>query len=268
MSSTRMSLLRRWNWRILVFAIVVGLLVLYLLYTGAPALLAPWVLFPRWYLAEIGALSCILGCGSLLALLWKPGEKPLLAQFLVVAFVIFILINLIFFLSHFTVLLLAAIVLMGLFVITYPLPRSLVSFSREGSPSILLVLLSLWVAILLEPMALYDLTQQIKAPISAFATDGDWIYSAMLAFVLVVGGLLSAMKRPGWTWLGIIIGIAFLYLGVVAIAVPHSPGSWGTTGGILSVLGGLAYFSFTYYEMRNMAKRPADPVPPPVSPQE
>jgi len=279
MSSARISFFQRWNWRTLAFVIVDGLLVVFLLYEGALALLAPWVLlepaplsyspqFVRWYVAQMGALACILGCGCLLALLWKPGEKPLLAQFVGMAFVLFTLIVLVFFASNLTVLLIAAIVVMCLFVVTYPRPRSLVSFSREGALSIPLVVLSLVAAVLLAPIAWYDLTQQIRFPVTGYAQSGEWMYSFMLALLLVLGGLLSATKRAGWNVLGILIGVTLLYLGVAAFVTAGSPGSWGTVGGILAVLGGVAYISFTCYEMWNVAKPPAEAVSPPVPPQE
>ena len=90
--------------------------------------------------------------------------------------------------------------------------------------------------------------------------------STILALLLVLGGLLSATKRAGWNVLGNIVGIALLYLGVAAIVAPDSPGSWGLVGGIFSMIGGIAYISFTWYEMWKMAKRPAEAVSPPTSP--
>ena len=94
------------------------------------------------------------------------------------------------------------------------------------------------------------------------------MYSFMLALLLVLGGLLSATKRAGWNVLGILIGVALLYLGVAAFVTAGSPGSWGTVGGILAVLGGVAYISFTCYEMWNVAKPSAEAVSPPVPAQE
>ena len=278
MSTAPVRFFQRWHWRTLAFVIVDGLMVVFLLYEGALALLAPWVLlapapggfsgvFPG-YVAQVGALACILGCGCLLALLWKPGEKPLLAQFLGVAFIVFTLITLVFLASNLTVLLIATIVLMGLFVVTYPRPRSLVSFSREGALSIPLVVLSLVAAVLLAPSAWHDLTYQLRFPVAEYAQSGEWMYSLMLALLLILGGLLSATKRAGWNVLGILIGVTLLYLGVAAFVAPHSVGSWGTVGGVLAVLVGVAYISFTYYELWNMAKRPAEAVSPPISPPE
>src|SRR6266700_2864097 len=139
--------------------------------------------------------ACILGCGCLLSLLWKPEEKPLLAQFLGVAFIVFTLITLVFLASNLTAILIATIVLMGLFVVAYPRPRSLVRFSQEGGLSIPLVVLSLVAAVLLAPIAWHDLTYQLRFPVAVYAESGEWMYSFMLAVLLVLGGLLSATKR-------------------------------------------------------------------------
>jgi len=127
--------------------------------------------------------------------LWKPEEKPLLAQFLGVAFIVFTLITLVFLASNLTALLIATIVLMGLFVVAYPRPRSLVRFSQEGGLSIPLVVLSLVAAVLLAPIAWHDLTYQLRFPVAVYAESGEWMYSFMLAVLLVLGGLLSATKR-------------------------------------------------------------------------
>jgi FtsH-binding integral membrane protein len=119
------------------------------------------------------------------------------------------------------------------------------------------VVLSLLLAVLLAPSAWHDLTHQISFPAAGYAQSGEWIYSVLLAVLLVFGGLLSATERAGWNVLGILIGVALLYLGVAALVAPSSPGSWGTLGGVLAVLGGVAYISFTCYEMWKVAKRPA-----------
>lgn len=283
MSTARIGFFQRENWRSRAFVIVVGLLVVFMLYDGALGLLAPWVLiapaplgyspqFVRWYVAQEGALACILGCGCLLALLRKPEEKPLLAQFLVLAFALFTISTLVLFASnppwYLIVLLIAQIVLMCLFVVTYPQPRSLVRFSREGTPSIPLAAFSLVAAVMLAPGAWHNLTQQLSFPASGYAQSGEWIYSVLLSVLLVIGGLLSATKRAGWNLLGFLVGAALLYLGVAALFTSSSPGSWGVAGGILALLGGAAYVSFTWYETWNAAKQPTEAVSTPVSPHE
>ncbi len=60
------------------------------------------------------------------------------------------------------------------------------------------------------------------------------------------------MKRPGWRALGIITGVAFLYLGLAALALPQQAGSWGIPGGILSLLAGALFVTVTLREARAM----------------
>src|SRR6266446_7384857 len=75
------------KWRIIVFVIVAGLLALLALYAGVfNLLLLPGQSgFPSeihlWHQAQSGAFTTLLLGGSLLALLWRPQRKPLLAQF-------------------------------------------------------------------------------------------------------------------------------------------------------------------------------------------
>jgi hypothetical protein len=43
-----------------------------------------------------------------------------------------------------------------------------------------------------------------------------------------------------------ITGLALLYLGAAAIAIPDHDGSWGVTGGMIAGFGGLAYLATAY----------------------
>ena len=65
-----------------------------------------------------------------------------------------------------------------------------------------------------------------------------------------MASLLTAIKQPGWQVLGVLLGIAYLYLGVVAVTQPEEMGSWGTIGGILASVGGLGYIALTVWEAR------------------
>jgi hypothetical protein len=85
---------------------------------------------------------------------------------------------------------------------------------------------------------------------------GRWAESIDLALTLIVAGLLTATRRPGWRELGIITGLAYLYLAAAALAVPDQAGSWGVAGGIASVLGGLAYIGATLVEARRDSSEP------------
>ena len=50
--------------------------------------------------------------------------------------------------------------------------------------------------------------------------------------------------------MGFVAGIAYLYLGSMAIFLQDYAGSWGTTGGVLGIVGGLGYMVVTLLEMR------------------
>jgi len=68
-----------------------------------------------------------------------------------------------------------------------------------------------------------------------------WGEDAALSLVLVYGGYLAASGRKGSRTLGIIIAIAYLYMGAVSITIPDHPGSWGLWGGVASIFYGVFY---------------------------
>ena len=45
-----------------------------------------------------------------------------------------------------------------------------------------------------------------------------------------------------------IIGLAFVYLGVASISLPYYAGSWNVWGGIVALIGGLLYIVATIRE--------------------
>ena len=86
--------------------------------------------------------------------------------------------------------------------------------------------------------------------VSEHALHNHWGGSAALALTLLLAGLLVASRRPGWRPLGVIIGLAYLYLGAAALSIPHHDGSWGLLGGLLALAGGVAYLAATAIEAR------------------
>ena len=57
-----------------------------------------------------------------------------------------------------------------------------------------LVVLSLVAAVLLAPIAWYDLTQQIRFPVTGYAQSGEWMYSFMLAYSMFAS--VTAAAQP------------------------------------------------------------------------
>ncbi len=252
------------QWRVIVFGIVAGLFALLLLYLGIRdlLLLSGQSGFPsdihRWHEAQSGTLTVIVFGGSFLALLWRPQRKPLLALFVVLSFAIVSLAFATLSGSGFNPIVLAiGIVLIGILVTAYPAPRALLKSRREGSLSYSLLALTIIAAILLAPIIARELNWQVLGMTGhdVHALNYHWLTSVILAMLLILAGSLSATRRAGWKALGFITGVAYLYLGVVALLLPDYAGSWGTIGGVLGLLAGLGYIVATLFEMRRIGKR-------------
>ena len=247
------------RWHVILFVTIAGLLTLLVLFGSARDLLLlpgqsgfPSIIH-RWHEAQSGAFMVILFGGSLLALLWKPQSKPLLVQYLVLSIGI---VSLLFATASGAgfnpIVLVVGIVLIGILVAAYPRPRTLLEFKREGSLSYALLAITVIAAILLVPIIARELNYQILGMTQqdVHALNYHWLTSVVLALLLILGGSLTATKRPGWQALGFIVGIAYLYLGSIALMLPDYAGSWGTTGGVLGLLGGLSYMSITLLEVQ------------------
>jgi hypothetical protein len=259
MSSTALPQGQVKQWHVVVFVIVAGLLTLLVLYGGLGdlLLLSGQSGFPsdihRWHEGQSGALMVIVFGGSLLALLWRPQSKPLLAQFLVLSIAILCLAFATVSGSGFNpIVLVIGGVLIGILAAAYPRPRDLLQVRREGALSYPLLAITVVAAIFLAPILARELNYQILGMTQhdVHALNYHWLTSVGLALLLILGGSLAATKRPGWQALACITGIAFLYLGSMAILLPGYAGSWGTTGGILGVLGGLGYLISMLVEAR------------------
>ena len=247
------------KWRVIVFVIVGGLLALLALYAGVfNLLLLPGQSgFPSevhlWHQAQSGALIALLLGDSLLALLWRPQRKPLLAQFVILSLAIFSLgFATVSGFGFLPIVLGIGIVLIGIFAAAYPSLRGLISFSREGAFSLSLLALSLLAAVFLAPIAWRDLHYQWAGAIAhdEHSLNYHWLTSVLLAVLLVLAGVLTSTRRPGWQVLGLITGVTYLYLGIMALLLPYYAGSWGVIGGIIGLLAGLGYITATLVEAR------------------
>jgi hypothetical protein len=256
MATVATSTVKRRDWHTIVFRVVTALAALFFL-TNLRLVLAPWLLLPaddgilhpdihRWHDAEQGAIGGILSTGTLLVLLWRPRENPLLLQYTAIVVVISLLITAPFIGPHMFLIALPLI----LVVATYPGPRTLLDFSRGEPISRPLLALTLVAAMLLAPNMWRSLLWQIQGLGAEHATAFHWIATFEHTLILLVAGVLASTKRPGWQTLGIFSGVVLLYLGLVALSVPDQAGSWGSTGGILGLIGGAAYIGATLFETR------------------
>lgn len=218
------------RWRRIAFAVVVVLaaLVFLVLFGSAFAAFAPWLAeggdgpppgytdppSHRWHDAQWAAHTGLLLGGSLLALLRRPLHKPLLVQFLAVAVAVFAILALVFDgPSNLVVLIPIALV-----AALYPDRRALLDFSRPTGLSIPLLVIAVLAAVLMAPDAWDKLQLQIDdAHGDEHAEHTHWSASALLLLNLLVAGVLAATGRPGWRALGVIAGLAFVYLGLTLV---------------------------------------------------
>ena len=253
---------KRIPWRTIVFIVVTVLLTLLQLMLSVGEGLAPWLVPPPWpsvgskphgyriehhlwhetYWTVIGG---ILKLGSLLALLWRPRAKPLVVQFYALVFIFDVVYLSI---QDFNLIGIGITgLILAVFLAAYPQPRALLSFSRPISRP-LLVLTGL-TALLLIPDLWRNLQLQMT-DVGEHAIHFHWLNGVELDLLLVIAGLMAATKRPGWQTVGMLTGLAFLYLGAAAMSVPLQAGSWGMRGGALALLGGVAFIGTTLKESR------------------
>ncbi|CAN5866818.1 hypothetical protein BH18ACT11_BH18ACT11_16020 [soil metagenome] len=235
------------DWRTIVFRILAALATLFFV-TNLRLIPEPWLAqgapdFRQWSDAMTVAIAMLI-VGSLVAVIWRPRAMPLPLQYLAIATVLAVVVvapfegPYIFFVVIPLVLVIAA----------YPEPRALMSLTPEGSISRPLLALGLLAMVLLAPGLWLALSRELQG------MSGDWISNFEHTVSLLLAGILTSTKRPGWQVLGILTGATFLYLGAAALAVPDAPGSWGLTGGILALLCGAGYIALTFFEARRIAR--------------
>jgi hypothetical protein len=263
MSTKAILNVKSWDWRRIIFTIFAGVVTFFLL-TNLFRLAAPWAsmtwyphddpreLNPdlhRWHEVMWGAVTGILEGGVLLSLLWRPRQNPLLIQFMAVAVIGAVLIVLPFEPS-----LLFVIMMLTFVVVTYPVPRALLDFSREGPVSRSLLVFSWVAAVLLVPYMVRLEIWQIQGIGGEHATANQWVSDVEHALFLLLAMFLASTKRAGWQTLGILTGLVFLYLGVAALALPNHAGSWGAVGGIAALIGGPLYIVVIIRENRKTVR--------------
>ncbi|HYB00336.1 MAG TPA: hypothetical protein VED37_08975, partial [Ktedonobacteraceae bacterium] len=117
-------------------------------------------------------------------------------------------------------------------------------------------------AVILVPIILQEIHYQIigMAENDAHALLLHWIGSALLYVMLILAGVLSSTKRPGWKWLGIITGLTYCYLGVIGLIVPgYAAGAWSEAGGLFALFFGALYILITLAEAEGMSQETSEP---------
>jgi len=251
------------KWRPRVFTFLSVFFTIVLLIVGTFEFIPAWILrdpadsIHLWHIAELTAIAIVLG-SVMFGLVRKAEEKPLLAQFIVMSVIILAIGIAPFFMPAVGLLLLA-----GLLVLAYPKPRALLSFSHKGRISAALLAITVLLAVILDPIIQQEIRYQIigMSENDAHALLLHWIGSALLYVMLILAGVLASTKRPGWKWLGIITGLTYCYLGVIALLVPsYAAGAWSEAGGLFALFLGALYILITLAEAEGMSQGVSTPV--------
>lgn len=197
-----------------------------------PLALTPWVhidfqqdgTIDPWLDAVEGTVDAI-GWVALLGLLLKPLSRPVLGQYVIaVALIAATVVPA----AGPAMLITLAFVVMP--IVAYPQPRLLRDVRSPFVDLPMMATAALAAAVLL-PIA----ASQWSPTDSLSAT-----YAEHLA-VLAVAGLVGAVRRPGWRWLAVPTTAAWIYLGIVAIALPNEADSFGPVGGMGCIVVGVAF---------------------------
>jgi uncharacterized membrane protein YoaK (UPF0700 family) len=264
------------RWRVGLFKVLAALFVVFQLF-NIGNLLAPWDADPAlaltglaapdthlWHAALPGAVRLLLTGGVAAALLVRPASKPLLVQWLILSAAITVVVVVPFaglppllFIVLPTVLVVAA----------YPWPSKLANLrvTRVDRP---LAALTTLTAAALAPSLWQNLTRQLDNVGGEHATEAHWALDAAHVLLLLAAGALASTRRTGWQTLAILTGVTFLYLGVAAIAIPEQAGSWGTLGGALGVLAGVAYLIAGMTRRSSSQPVESRPFGPPITNQD
>ena len=261
----------------------------FLLIAGTFEFIPAWVIrdpadqIHLWHIAELSALAALLLGGVALALIRRPQEKPLLAQFFLLSLIIlsigFIPFDIDALVSGINISIpafglgniplntigFAFLLLAGVFVLAYPDRRALLSFKLKGRMSIALLLLTLVFAVFLDPAINKEIYYQIVGMSNSdvHALELHWIGSALLMILLIVAGLMASTKRPGWKILGFITGEVYFFLGVITMIVPNYAGSWGEASGLFTIFGGVLYMLIVLAESEGTSESVSKSTPEP-----
>jgi len=289
MFTTKIHQIDRKKMRLRAFTFLAVGISIILLLAGTFEFIPAWVLkdpaddIHLWHIAELAALAALLLGGVILGLIRRPQEKPLLAQFFLLSLAILIIGIMPFNLDALVLgvgtpmfglgtlplntISFGLLFLAVAFAIAYPYPRALLDFSQKGRRmSRALLVLTLIFAVFLDPVIFKEISYQIVGMPNndAHALQYHWIGSALLMVLLIVAGVMSSTKRPGWKILGFITGVVYFYLGVITMIVPGNAGSWGQAGGLFVIFGGVLYILFVLSEAEGESESASPSIPEPA----
>lgn len=253
----RTTSVTNWTWKDIAFPLISGALGLLLLLTTGTYLVVPWQhhadihdptvavpLMHLWHYAQAGMHSTLLMAAPVLLSAWRPRQRVLLMQFVVVAVGVLAVMLLPWRPKD----ALTVTIMFGVLTALYPDLRSLVSRPRFHGASRPLLGLTL----LCSPFLVYESVWLVRLQVLGHggdhATAGHWIAAASIPLTIIVAGLFAASKRPSWRSLGSIAGVSLLYLGAAAFGLRGFDGSWGPTGGGAALVAGVAYLILTWRE--------------------
>ena len=233
------------------FKILVSVLTIVMVFVGLFEFIPAWIFKnppdqPHlWHITELSALAVLLG-GCMLGMIRRPQQRILLAQFVVLSTVLLAIGITPFFIGGAGLLLLTAV-----FIFAHPERSALRRLGREGGLSYPLLGITAIFAIFLDPVIHQEIYYQIIGMTSndVHALHLHWIGSALLMILLLIAGIMVSTKRPGWQWLTTLIGLIYIFLGVIAMIIPDEAGSWAEWCGLMAIFGGALYIFVMFIEV-------------------
>jgi len=253
-----------------VFKILVSVLTLVMVFVGLFEFIPAWIFKnppdqPHlWHIAELSALAVLLG-GCMLGMIRNPQQRTLLAQFIVLSTVLLAIGIAPFFIGGAGLLLLTAA-----FIVAYPDRTALRRVGREGRLSYPLLAITTIFAIFLDPVIHQEIYYQVIGMTTndVHALHLHWIGSALLMILLLIAGIMVSTKRPGWQWLTTLIGLTYIFLGIIAIIIPDYAGSWAEWCGLMAIFGGALYIFVMFIEVERGKLRTQITTPAPTLSEE
>jgi len=248
-----------------VFTLLVSILTVVMVFVGLFEFIPAWILKnppdqPHlWHIAELSALAVLLG-GCMLGMIRRP-QRILLAQFIVLSTVLLAIGITPFFIGGAGLLLLTAV-----FIVAHPDRSALRRLGREGRLSYPLLAITTIFAIFLDPVIHQEIYYQVIGMTTndVHALHLHWIGSALLMILLLIAGIMVSTKRPGWQWLTTLIGLTYIFLGIIAMIVPDYAGSWAEWCGLMAIFGGALYIFVMFIEIERGKLRTQVTAPAPT----